>query len=77
MHYSRFYNPLIYVGLGVLLACLCALIPGRFYLTIALPPPRGHVAFPLAVVLSYLVLGVCFAIAVSSAIRIIRGILNR
>ena len=77
MHYSRLYNPLIFVGLGVLLAGLCALIPGRYFLTFTLPPPRGHVAFPMRVALGYLLLGVCSLVALLSAVHIIRGILNR
>lgn len=77
MHYSRFYNPLLFVGLGVLLAGLCALIPGKYFLTFTLPPPRGHVAFPMGVVLGYFLLGVCSLIALLSAVHIIRGIFTR
>ncbi len=77
MHYSRLYNPLVFVGFGVLLAGLCALTPGRYFLTFTLPSPRGHVAFPMRVVLGYFLLSVCSLVALVSAVHIIRGILNR
>lgn len=66
MHYSKLYNPVLYVAVGDLLAGLCLLTRGKYSLGF------GKVSLPVGVVLSYLSLSVFFVIALASAVSNIR-----
>lgn len=70
MYYSiKLSYPVAYVAVGVVLAGLCALTPGKYVVRF------GRVALPLGVVLSYLSICVFYGIALASVVSMVRGML--
>jgi hypothetical protein len=74
MHYSKLYNPIIFVGIGVLLSGVCAFVPSKHYVMFTFANSR--LGIPVNVVLSYLSLAVFSAIAVRSAVHVVRSLME-